>query len=129
MNEETPITNRHNRQSHTNSPKETSGRLLVGVSAKNLTTLRMGYTRIEPGAGGAAFSIRQAWADTRENDGREGRMSARRGGQLRRQVGIRLHRKSNKEAKVNGIGTTSLVRTLVSMYRGNLTVLTDSNPR
>ena len=128
MNEETPITNRHNRQSHTNSPKETSCRLLVGVSTKNLTTLRMGYTRIEHLAGGAAFSIRQAWADTRENDGREGRMSARRR-RLRRQVGIRLHRKSNKEAKVNGIGTTSLVRTLVSLYRGNLTVLTDSNPR
>jgi len=30
------------------------------------------YTRIEHLAGGAAYSIRQAWADARENDGREG---------------------------------------------------------
>ena len=36
------------------NPKETPCRLLVGVNAKNLTTLRMGYTRIERLAGGAA---------------------------------------------------------------------------
>ena len=34
------------------NPKETPCRLLVGVNAKNLTTLRMGYTRIEPEEGG-----------------------------------------------------------------------------
>lgn len=33
---------------------------------------------IEHEAGGAAFSIRQDWTDTRENDGREGESSARR---------------------------------------------------
>ena len=35
-------------------PKETSCRLIVGVKAKNLATLRRGYIRIEHLAGGAA---------------------------------------------------------------------------
>jgi len=34
----------------------------------------MGYVRIEPEAGGVAFSIRQDWTDARENGGREGRI-------------------------------------------------------
>ncbi len=37
------------------------------------------YTSIAAEAGGAAFSIRQDWTDTRENAGREGELSARIG--------------------------------------------------
>ena len=45
-------------------------------STGNGHTCRMGYVRIEAEAGGAAFSIRQAWTDTRENAGREGESSS-----------------------------------------------------
>ncbi len=42
----------------TNSPPKNICRLVIGVNAKNLATFRMGYTRIERLAGGAARSAK-----------------------------------------------------------------------
>jgi len=51
---------------------------MIKYMRDNIPRKQQTYTRIETEAGGAVFSIRQAWTDTRENAEREGELSARR---------------------------------------------------